>query len=69
MTAPPLILMGEDNVTVFESAGNVTVCAQIVGYTTGTDIGIPIIFSPRVLLPPDLDKADSKLVLSLCTYT
>lgn len=69
MTAPPLILIGEDNATVFENAGNVTVCAQLVGYTTGTNISIPITFSPRVLRPPDLDKADSKLVLYMCTYT
>ena len=50
------LLVFKDNVTVFENIGEVTVCAQVVGNTTGIGVGIPIMFSPRVLLQAGSNK-------------
>ena len=60
-----LTIIGDDNVTVFESTGEVTVCAQVAGNTTGTDVNIPITFSPRVSPPSGSNKANSEL---MCFY-
>lgn len=60
LTAPTLI--GKNNVTIAENAGVVTVCAKLAGNTGGTQVDIPITFTPKVLPPSGTDKAESEFI-------
>ena len=60
LTAPTLI--GKNNVTIPENAGVVTVCAEVAGNTAGTQVNIPITFTPKVLPPSGRDKAESEFI-------
>lgn len=60
LTAPTII--GKNNVTIPENAGVVTVCAKIADNTGGTQVDIPITFTPKVLPPPGQDKAASEFI-------